>query len=269
MTFAASLHQTSGYNVAPQANWCSRRLPGNLTGTNRYSPHLKIEMTSPFVIKPNFPNHIPPARPIAMLRLGLGLLAGFGWLMLASAQNFAVTGGNTVDYTINGQSDPGFTLQRGVTYVFELSNVSFHPFWIKSSSGFGGTGAFASGVVNNGGTSGNVSFTVPAEAPDTLFYQCGNHGSMLGVLTIVTPPTPPTVRIVHIEVGQFITLRSTGTNGWNAIPEFKCDAAAPAWSVVTPHTNTFNNGTNTTTFPRLETMCGSTNVLLRIRNQPN
>jgi hypothetical protein len=189
--------------------------------------------------------------------------------VLAPAQNFNVTGGDFIDYIIDGQRDPGFTLQRGVTYVFQLSNVAFHPFWIKTNSGFGGAGAFLSGVVNNGAASGNVTFTVPASAPDTMFYQCGNHGSMLGVLTVVTPATPPTVRIVHIAVGQSIVVTSTGTNGWSVIPEFNCDPATTNWTAVASFTNSLVNGTNVTSFDRLDAICGSPAVLLRIRNQKN
>ncbi len=181
----------------------------------------------------------------------------------------SVTGGNFTDYTINGLPDPPFTLQRGVTYVFQLGNVGIHPFWIKTNSGFGGAGAFVTGVINNGATSGSVTFTVPATAPNSMLYQCGNHGSMMGTLTVVTPVTPPTVSIIHITVGAFITVRSTGTNGWSVIPEFNCGLASTNWNAVNPFTNSFNNGTNTTTFPRLEAICGSTNVLIRIRNQSN
>ncbi len=188
---------------------------------------------------------------------------------IARAQNFADTGGNNIDYVINGQNDPGFTLQRGVTYVFQLSNVPFHPFWIKTNSGFGSAGAFNSGVVNNGATAGTVTFTVPANAPDTLIYQCGNHGSMLGILSITTPVTPPTVRIVHIAVGPTILVTSTGTNGWSAIPEFKCDVATTNWTPVASFTNLFSNGTNLTGFDRLDPICGSPAVFIRIRNQPN
>ena len=192
------------------------------------------------------------------------------WAQTAMAQNnFAVTAGDTFNYTINGQPDPSFTLQRGVTYVFQINNLVIHPFWIKTNSGFGNAGAYANGVSNNGATSGNVTFTVPANAPNTLFYQCGNHPSMLGTLTITTPATPPTVRIVYINVSNFITVRSTGTNGWSASPEFKCSLTAPAWSPVANFTNTLNAGTNTTTFPRLDPICGSTNVFIRIRNQSN
>ena len=123
------------------------------------------------------------------------------------------------------------------------------------------------GVVNNGATSGSVTFTVPAAAPDQLFYQCGNHSSMNGLLSIVTPPSPPTVKIVFINVADFITVKSTGTNGWSAVPEFRCGLDNTTWTAVANFTNSLANGTNTTTFPRLEFICGSTNVLLRVRNQ--
>ena len=183
------------------------------------------------------------------------------------AQTNNVTSGNGISYTINLQPNPSFTFQRGVTYVFPLSGVSFHPFWIKSSLGLGSSGAFSTGVVNNGANSGSVTFTVPVVAPDQLFYQCGNHSSMNGVLNIVTPPSPPTVKIVFINVADFITVKSTGTNGWSAIPEFLCGLDNPTWTAVANFTNLLANGTNTTTFPRLEAICGSTNVLLRVRNQ--
>lgn len=185
------------------------------------------------------------------------------------AQTNNVTAGNFTDYTINGLPDPGFTFQRGVTYVFQINNLFSHPFWIKTNAGFGSAGAFTTGVVNNGATSGSVIFTVPASAPNSMLYQCGNHSGMMGTITIVTPATPPTVTIVHINVGPFITVKSTGTNGWSAIPEFNCGLSTTNWNAVNPFTNSFNNGTNTTTFPRLEAICGSTNVLIRIRNQSN
>lgn len=189
--------------------------------------------------------------------------------IISSAQTFNVTGGNNLNYTIDAQSDPTLTLERGVTYVFQLSNVAFHPFWIKSSLGFGSTGAYNNGVVNNGAASGTITFTVPADAPAQLFYQCGNHSAMSGTLTIVSPPSPPTVRVVHIAVGPTVVVTSTGTNGWSAIPEFNCDLNSTNWTPVTPFTNSFANGTNVTSFSRLEAVCGSPTVFLRIRNQKN
>jgi hypothetical protein len=209
------------------------------------------------------------SKPNSMSKIVLILAVGLLAATTIPAQDFAVTGGNNVNYTINGQSDPALTLERGVTYVFQLGNVAFHPFWIKSSPGGGSTGAYNNGVVNNGATSGNITLTVPANAPNSLLYQCGNHSAMTGTLNIVTPATPPTVRIVYISVGPFITVNSTGTNGWSVVPEFKCDVSAPAWTPVPSFTNSFSAGTNVTTFPRLDPFCGSTNVFIRIRNQPN
>jgi hypothetical protein len=117
----------------------------------------------------------------------------------------------------------------------------------------------------------SLIFTVPSNSPNQLFYQCGNHGAMSGTLNIVTPATPPTVKIVFIDVAQFIMMKSTGTNGngWSVIPEFNCGLSSTNWSNINSFTNSFNSGTNTTTFPRLESICGSTNVLIRIRNQSN
>ena len=116
-----------------------------------------------------------------------------------------------------------------------------------------------------------VSLYVSIGAPDQLFYQCGIHAPMSGVLTIIAPAIPPTVKIVFVDVANFITLKSTGTNGngWNVIPEFNCGLSSTNWSVINPFTNSFNSGTNTTTFPRLEAVCGSTNILIRVLNQSN
>jgi len=188
---------------------------------------------------------------------------------LIRAQAFSVTASGLTAYIIDGNNNPTLTLKRGVTYVFNLNGTAIHPFYIKSSLGFGSTGAFNTGVINNGSTTTAVSFTVPANAPNQLFYQCGNHSGMTGTLSIITPATPPTVRIVFIDIAQFITIRSTGTNGWSTIPEFKGDLTTPTWSPVVHFTNVFNAGTNTTTFPRLDPICGSTNVFIRIRNQSN
>ncbi len=182
----------------------------------------------------------------------------------------SVTAGDTVNYTINTKPDPPFDLQRGVTYVFQLGNLSIHPFWIKTNltADFtGGAARYTNGVVNNGATSGNVVFTVPPSGPATLYYQCGNHSGMNGTLTIVNPPSPPTVRIVYINVADFITLKSTGTNGWSAVPEYRCGLDGTNWSPVAFFTNALVNNTNTTTFGRLDAICGSSNVFLRVRNQ--
>ncbi len=103
-----------------------------------------------------------------------------------------VLGANgTSDYTFTGPglngavNDPTLTLSRGQTYIFE-NRSGGHPFYIKTSIANGGTNdAYNTGVTNNGGGNGTeIVFTVPHDAPDTLYYQCSSHSSMAGQLNI-------------------------------------------------------------------------------------
>ena len=194
-------------------------------------------------------------------------------LCLASAAIHAQTVTNGVvgtccsDYQINSQPDPILTLTRGVTYVFTLSTAG-HPFYLKTNSTTGAGDQYTDGVTGNGGQSGVLIFAVPTNAPNTLFYHCGIHGLMGNQINIVTPPSPPTVKIVFVSIGSNIVVQSTGATNWSAVPEFKCDAMAAVWSNVASFTNVFINGTNTTTFDRLDAICGP-NTFIRIRNQSN
>jgi hypothetical protein len=178
-----------------------------------------------------------------------------------------VTASSLTAYTVDGQSNPGFTLLRGVTYVFEV-NVSIHPFYIKTNfTALGTTDEYTNGVVGNGVTVGNLIFTVPANAPNLLYYHCGNHAPMGGSLAIISPPSPPAVKIVFLSVSDAgIVMLSTGATNWTAIPEFNSNLTLNAWATVPNYTNTFADGTNTTTFNRLDPICGP-NVFLRVRNQ--
>ena len=60
-----------------------------------------------------------------------------------------------------------------------------HPFYIKTVQGTGTNNAYDSGVTGNGMDVGNVSFTVPADAPATLFCDCSLHAEMTGTIQIV------------------------------------------------------------------------------------
>jgi len=89
------------------------------------------------------------------------------------------------------EKNPILTLYRGNTYKFNVDAVG-HPFWImtepyKSKVSVDGSTStiFDTGVTNNGTDKGTVTFTVPTSgAPDTLYYQCGNHDAMYGILQI-------------------------------------------------------------------------------------
>ena len=90
------------------------------------------------------------------------------------------------------ERNPIVTLYRGNTYKFNV-NAKGHPLWIMTEpykdklSADGSTSTlYTTGVTNNGTADGTVTFTVPTSAPDTLYYQCGNHDAMYGVLQIKT-----------------------------------------------------------------------------------
>ena len=89
------------------------------------------------------------------------------------------------------ENNPILTLYRGNTYKFNV-NAQGHPFYIMTEpykdkvAEDGSTSTiFDTGVTNNGAQQGTVTFTVPTSgAPDTLYYQCGNHNAMYGILQI-------------------------------------------------------------------------------------
>ena len=102
--------------------------------------------------------------------------------------NFDVTSTSVTAHIFNSDDlenvdNPDLTLQRGRTYTFTV-DASGHPFFIKSVQGNGTDNAFNEGVTNNGDQDGVVTFEVPANAPDTLYYNCQFHSAMTGVITI-------------------------------------------------------------------------------------
>lgn len=97
------------------------------------------------------------------------------------------------NYTIDNASNPTLTLERGNTYQFNLSITGDYPFWIKSAPVTGTGQAYSNGVSRNGSVTGLVTFVVPQDAPDTLYYISQTQTGMQGVLNIVdgTPGTGP------------------------------------------------------------------------------
>lgn len=94
---------------------------------------------------------------------------------------YNVQNSNSDHYLINGSPDPDLTLIRGFTYYFSV-NATGHPFWIKTAPVIGTANVYSPGVNGNGVTNGTVSFTVPINSPDRLYYICQLHGNMVGNL---------------------------------------------------------------------------------------
>jgi len=103
---------------------------------------------------------------------------------------FANTGAYTFSGTAVGDNPSIGPLYKGGTYTFTLdSSVSGHPFYLTTDDGTNFSagqyvGEYTTGVTGSRNDSGNVVFTVPANAPSTLYYQCGQHAAMKGTITI-------------------------------------------------------------------------------------
>lgn len=102
---------------------------------------------------------------------------------------FDVANQEETAYVFNGGEltdavNPDLTLKRGSTYEFNVSAPG-HPFWIKTVQSIGTSDTYGDGITNNGASSGTVTFTVPNDAPDTLFYVCEFHSPMTGTLNII------------------------------------------------------------------------------------
>ena len=95
------------------------------------------------------------------------------------AYQFNATG---IGFTQNTNNPPLY-LNRGQNYRFNV-NASGHPFLIKTLPGTGTGNLYPNGVINNGAEVGIVTFKVPFDAPNTLYYQCQYHTPMMGVMII-------------------------------------------------------------------------------------
>ena len=92
----------------------------------------------------------------------------------ASGAGWRITGNGIVN-TVN---NPDLYLIRGQKYRFINNSGGSHPFRIQSDS----STAYGTGVTNNNASSGNIDFVPRNDAPARLYYNCTNHGGMLGNL---------------------------------------------------------------------------------------
>ena len=105
--------------------------------------------------------------------------------------NYSVTSGMDAEtglvmvYLIDSFENPPLTLNRGETYEFTL-DAAGHPFWIQTAPApYDELSVYSDGVTNGGTDVGVISFTVPLDAPETLYYVCGIHETMTGTINII------------------------------------------------------------------------------------
>ena len=106
--------------------------------------------------------------------------------------SYTVTNNGAGAYTFSGAAkgdNPNLgPFYRGGTYTIDITATG-HPFYFTTDNGTNfasGTyfGEYTDGVTGSRTDSGTITFTVPNDAPDTLYYQCGNHGVMRGAITV-------------------------------------------------------------------------------------
>ena len=167
--------------------------------------------------------------------------------------DFVVAYTGSSSYAFNGTgSNPTLTLIRGQTYTFAVNTPGSHPFRIVNPPAGTTTGNITS--------SGTITFRVPTNAVNYT-YDCNVHHFGGQILTI----PPPTFRIVNLNVGQNIVVKSTGTNNWILTPQYSTNLGATNWFALTVQSNRVINGTN-------ETFCGRppvSNAFIRISAQRN
>jgi hypothetical protein len=106
--------------------------------------------------------------------------------------NYRVTGNGTSSFVIDYKNNPTLTLVRGNTYVFDLTRNEY-AFYIKTDPTLGTTNQYNTGVTNNGVSNGIITFTVPQDAPDTLYYCNDIQLNLKGTFNIIdaVPGTGP------------------------------------------------------------------------------
>jgi len=106
---------------------------------------------------------------------------------VAGNETFTVTNSGTGAYVVAAVNNPTFNLVKGNTYTFVI-NASGHPFWIQSASGAYSSGnIYSTGTTNLGTDNGTITWTIPLNAPNTLYYACQLHSSMQGTINLVNP----------------------------------------------------------------------------------
>ena len=99
--------------------------------------------------------------------------------------NYRVINNGTSSWGIDQIPNPTLTLVRGNTYTWDLVQSLPLAFYIKTQASLGTTNLWLNGVTNSGATRGTVTFTVPQDAPDTLYYCNDVEFNLRGQLNIV------------------------------------------------------------------------------------
>ncbi len=97
-------------------------------------------------------------------------------------------------YLVDGVNNPVLSFVRGQRYVL-IINAATHPFYLQTSAGaYNAANVYTTGVTRVGSDDvGTLTFEVPMNAPNTLYYVCSSHNGMGNSIGISNfGPTGPT-----------------------------------------------------------------------------
>ena len=174
------------------------------------------------------------------------------WTLTANAQSDYIFSG---DGFPTSQNDPTLYLIRGQTYKF-VNNTGGHPFRIQSTGATNGGGTqYNSGVTNQDAGNGvTLTFVVPMDAPDTLYYQCTAHPAMFGTITILSQGSSTPSRQSFSQATSSIADGAVDTISITAFKTFallKVQTSAAAWVTLYKDSSSrsADSGRNETTDP--------------------
>ena len=106
----------------------------------------------------------------------------------SSSYSYTITADSGL-YVVDGVNNPTLTMYRGAAYTLSI-NASGHPFHMQTTDN---GGAYDSAnlytVATGSGTdNGTISFTLPNDAPNTLYYRCQYHSGMGNTISVEDDP---------------------------------------------------------------------------------
>ena len=116
----------------------------------------------------------------------------------------------------DGIKDPTITLKRGEMYTFSVNPLKYdlNPFSIKTSRRIGDEYLYNDGITNNGVNFGTLTFIVPLDAPDKLYYVNENNVSASGIINIVDNlPISDTQKYIEVPSKGFVEVTTNNVDG--------------------------------------------------------
>jgi len=121
-------------------------------------------------------------------------------------------------YAFNGNlaQNPTLELYRGQTYIFDVSTPGL-PFTIRTSRLIESDNEYSTGITNSGVDNGVVTFTVPINAPDRLYYVAETDVNTGGTFRIAEIESNTSIDVATDILGKKTYTSANGTELMNGM----------------------------------------------------